>query len=64
MTCRIQNNPGAERVTGPRHRFARNRRRRTGAVLIYMCFGMTAFAAFVSGHWVFVRSKRAFADLL
>ena len=27
-------------------------------------FAGAAFAAFVSGHWVFLRSKRAFADLL
>jgi ABC-type polysaccharide/polyol phosphate export permease len=37
---------------------------RLPALTSFAVFAGVAFAAFVSGHWVFSRSKPTFADLL
>ena len=37
---------------------------RMPALVPLALFAGIAFAVFVSGHWVFMRSKRTFADLL
>jgi ABC-type polysaccharide/polyol phosphate export permease len=37
---------------------------RMPALVPLALFAGVAFAVFVSGHWVFMRSKRTFADLL